>query len=384
MNSAVTYTSRVIKDLSDIDAGEWNALCPGRQPFIRHEFLSAMERHRCVGPETGWVPHHLALYDRENKLAGAMPLYLKTHSWGEFIFDFAWAQAYLDAGRNYYPKLVAMCPFTPVTGRRILTDSQHPAAAEQLISLALSATRDAGASSMHVLFPENDELPGLQEAAMLRRDDVRFLWRNRDYKTFDSFLQDLRSNKRKKIRRERLRIAEQNIVVQTMAASELSENDFESVYQLCARTFLRRGNQPYLSLEFFQSIAPLLQDQMLVNLARIDQEIVGAAILFRDDTTLYGRYWGGLDGLDCLHFETCYYRGIEYCIDNGLTSFDPGTQGEHKLSRGFSPVTTLSTHWLADQSFHAAVARYLLEERKHVADYKSELIRHRPFRADLS
>lgn len=223
-------------------------------------------------------------------------------------------------------------------------------------------------------------MPVFEQASLLTRQDVRFLWSNDGFRSFDDFLATFSASKRKKIKRERRRIAEQNIVVSTIPAAQLTKEQWQDIYELCAATFYRRGHQPYLGLDFFLQMSPELGKHCLVNVACIGERIVGAAILFRDKTTLYGRYWGGLPGLDCLHFETCYYRGIEYCIEEQLTTFDPGTQGEHKLSRGFAPVTTWSAHWLADAQCKNAVASFLDVERNQVIAYMNELRRHLPFR----
>ncbi|MDH3647949.1 MAG: GNAT family N-acetyltransferase [Gammaproteobacteria bacterium] len=382
MASPDRYTSKVIDRMDRIDPAQWNALCPDDQPFISHAFLAALEKHDCVGTESGWLPKHLTLYSRDGELIAAMPLYLKHHSWGEFVFDFAWARAYLHAGLDYYPKLVSMCPFTPVTGRRVLASPEHPTAPGQLVRKAIDMTREMGASSLHVLYPQRDELHCLEKESLMRRQDVRFIWTNADYSNFDDFLSTFSADKRKKLRRERRRIVEQNICVNTVRAEQLTNEEWQAVYELCSMTFLRRGNQPYLSLDFFLALAPIMGERLLVNIARIDSQIVGAAILFRDDRTLYGRYWGGMDGLDCLHFETCYYRGIEYCIEQKLDAFDPGTQGEHKLRRGFAPTATWSAHWISDHDFNSAIGSYLNEERKQVAVYMAELQNRLPFRTE--
>lgn len=377
---AEQYTSAIFDSIDQIDSAQWNALCPDDQPFIGHQFLSALEQNQCVGAATGWLARHMTLQSHDGRLVAAMPLYLKDHSWGEYVFDFAWAQAYARTGRNYYPKLVSMCPFTPVTGRRILADPGHATAPAVIIRAAIELAEATGASSLHVLYPQVDELDTLNEQSLITRQDVRFIWRNDGYSSFDDFLETFSADKRKKIRRERRRIAEQGIHVSTTPALQLATEEWAVVYDLCAATFYRRGHAPYINLEFFQALAPLLGDRLLVNVARIGKLIVGAAILFQDSKTLYGRYWGGVEGLDCLHFETCYYRGIDYCIEQKLASFDPGTQGEHKLKRGFAPEPTWSAHWIADPEFGRAVANYLANERLHVVAYMNDMRSHLPFR----
>ncbi len=370
----------VFDSIDRIDATQWDALCPDDQPFISHQFLSALEQFQCAGAATGWLPRHLALHTNDGDLIAAMPLYLKDHSWGEFVFDFGWAQAYSRAGRDYYPKLVSMCPFTPVTGRRILSHPDHATAAATILRAAIDLARETQASSLHILYPQAGELELLNHESLITRQDVRFLWTNEGYSSFDDFLSTFSADKRKKIRRERRRIAEQGISVRTIPANQLSDAQWRAVYDLCSATFYRRGHAPYLGLDFFQALAPKMGEQFMVNVATINDQIVGAAIFFCDSTTLYGRYWGGVEGLDCLHFETCYYRGIEYCIERKLDAFDPGTQGEHKLRRGFAPVPTWSAHWLADPDFRSAIADYLSEERAQVDAYMKDLRSHLPFR----
>jgi hypothetical protein len=374
---------RVHAGIDEIPPEAWNALVDPRYPFLRHEFLAAAERHRCAAPETGWTPCHLALYEA-GELLGAMPLYEKTHSWGEFIFDWAWADAYRRAGLAYYPKLVCAVPFTPATGDRLLTRGpeagRHRAA---LLAGLVAHARDRGLSSAHVLFPTRDELPALEGAGFHARKDCQFQWRNRGYADFDEFLGDFSSAKRKKARRERRRVAEAGIRFRNLAADELSETGWTQVFRLLSHTFMRRGNLPYLGLEFFLELRRTLPSALRVIVAEADGGIVAAAVFYRGSDTLYGRYWGSDDDYHSLHFETCYYQGIEYCIDEGIVLFEPGTQGEHKIRRGFLPAATWSAHWLAQPQFAAAVGRYLDEERTHVDDYIEAAASHSPFRSDL-
>ncbi len=379
MEPATRYTIAAHDSVETIGRDRWEALRDDDQPFSSYDFYRALERHECVGPETGWWPRHLTA-NTGGQPAALMPMYLKDHSWGEFVFDFAWAEAYAKAGLDYYPKLVAMCPFTPVTGQRVLSAGAGARTVRALLRGATAFARQVQASSVHVLYPDEGELAPLHDAGMLARRDVRFLWRDEGFEGFDDFLNAFSAKNRKKIRRERRRVAEQGITVETVRADTLTRDEWRTVYGLCAITFMRRGHSPYLSLEFFLDLADCLGSQLLVNVARANSQIVGAAILFRDSRNLYGRYWGGLPGLDCLHFETCYYRGIEYCIEQGLQTFDPGTQGQHKLRRGFAPSLTHSGHWIADPGFRDAIDRYLEMERTGVDDYRDELQDHLPFR----
>lgn len=296
------------------------------------------------------------------------------------MFDFAWAQAWDRHGRDYYPKAVSMTPFTPVSGQRLLAADRDPALLRALARAALADTRELGVSSLHILFTRPDEQSALDAAGFVRREDCRFVWHNRGYTQFDDFLANLRAARRKEIRRERRRVRAQGIEVATLVASELSANELRTVYELTAGTFILHGHQPYLDLACVQELAVACNEQMLVNLARRGRDIVGAAILFRDDESLYGRYWGAAADIDCLHFETCYYRGIDYCIEHGLRNFDPGTQGEHKLRRGFAPDVTQSAHWVAATEFRAAIAAFASAERAATREYMSLAAEHLPYR----
>jgi len=374
---------RIHAGIGEIAPAAWNALVDPRYPFLRHEFLAAAERHRCASPETGWTPCHVALYEA-GQLVGAVPLYEKTHSWGEFIFDWAWADAYRRAGLPYYPKLVAAVPFTPATGDRLLTRGDGAQSRRAALAAAVIAhARERDLSSAHVLFPTRDELPALEQAGFHARKDCQFQWRNRGYADFDDFLADFSSAKRKKARRERRRVAEAGIGFRNLAADELSEDEWAEVFRLLSYTFMRRGNLPYLSLEFFLELRRTLPTALRAIVAECDGAIVAAAVFYRGSNTLYGRYWGSDDDYHSLHFETCYYQGIEYCIAEGIALFEPGTQGEHKIRRGFLPAATWSAHWLAHPQFDAAVGRYLDEERAHVDDYIEAAAEHSPFRRDV-
>ncbi|MEJ2602207.1 MAG: GNAT family N-acetyltransferase [Gammaproteobacteria bacterium] len=370
--------------MDEIVPDSWNALVDPRYPFLRHEFLAAAERHDCVSPETGWTPCHAALY-RHDELLAALPLYEKTHSWGEFIFDWSWADAYRRAGLDYYPKLVSAVPFTPATGHRLLVrDEADRSRSGRALLQAVAAHADAhGFSSAHVLFPTPAELPALEASGFVLRKDCQFQWRNRGYENFDDFLSDFSSAKRKKARRERRRVAEAGIRFRNLASDELDNGEWSRVFRLCSYTFIRRGNLPYLSLEFFLELRETIPRSLRVIVAEHEGEIIAAAIFFRGHDTLYGRYWGSEDDYHSLHFETCYYQGIDYCIAEGISLFEPGTQGEHKIRRGFLPTVTWSAHRMADPRFAEAIRRYLDEEGRHVDDYVRAAGSHSPFRSDL-
>lgn len=367
--------------LADVPAEEWNALDTAGNPFLGHGFLEALESCGCVGGDSGWLPHHLLLHDDSGRLAGAVPCYLKAHSWGEFVFDWSWAQSYARAGLAYYPKQLAAIPFTPVTGPRLLV---RPGPDATLVRAALArALRDdaarRGDSGAHANFTTDGDQQALEAAGFLRRHDVRFLWRNRGYRDFDDYLDAFRAEKRKKVRRERRRVAESGIEFRSLAGESIGPELWATIFAFSERTFLRHGNAHYLSADFLAEVARRQPGSVVVKLAERDGQPVAAAIFFQGGGLLYGRYWGAAGHEDALHFEACYYQGIEHCIAHGLDAFDPGTQGEHKLARGFEPTLTRSAHWLAHAGFGAAVARFLERERAAVAEYVAAAAAHLPF-----
>ena len=378
-------TVRIARSLSDVDARQWNALCAGAPPFLRHEFLLALEQSGCATPATGWDAHHLLLSDVRGDLIGAMPLYLKSHSWGEFVFDFAWAEAYRRAGLSYYPRLCAAVPFTPATGPRLLVLPADAASTrEALILAARDLVQTLGVSSLHVLFPGEDDRHALEGAGLMARLDCQFHWHNAGYASFDDFVAGFTAEKRKKLKRERRRIADAGISHRTLHGDELDDALIETVYSLHARTFARFGNPPYLNLDFFQRLARTMPRSLVVELASLNDEIIACAVALRSDDTLYGRYWGASGDHHSLHFETCFYRGIEYCIREGLAHFEPGTQGEHKLLRGFVPEPVWSLHEIAQPRFAAAIRDWLKRERTLRLAYLRAAADHLPFRrADI-
>jgi predicted N-acyltransferase len=367
--------------LTAVDATDWNALA-GDDPFLRHEFLTALERSGCVGAGTAWQPCFLVARD-DLGLAAAMPLYIKYDSHGEFVFDWGWADAYERSGRRYYPKLVAAIPFTPATGPRLLVRAGAPQElAKTLLDAARAAADDLGASSIHVLFPLTPEQQLLTSTGFLARKSCQFHWANSGYRDFDEFLARFSADKRKKAKRERRRVAEAGITFEHLRGDQPTPPEWDAIFEFYARTFLRRGREPYLNREFFAEIAATMPHNLLVILARHRGTPIAAAICFRSNTALYGRYWGSLADFHSLHFETCYYQGIDYCIRERLERFEPGTQGEHKIARGFTPQPTWSCHWLRDADFHAAVGAFLVREGRHVDAYMDELDEHVPYRSD--
>jgi predicted N-acyltransferase len=367
--------------IAEIDSDAWNALVGPDYPFLRHEFLELAETTGSVSPNAGWTPRHLAVYEGSN-LRAAMPLYEKSHSWGEFVFDWAWAQAYQRAGLEYYPKLVAAAPYTPAPSTRLLrAQSGDDEAAAVLIESATSLAAETGCSSVHILFPTPEEVPVLERHGLLVRKDCQFHWHNRGYRDFDEFLASFTSAKRKKARRDRRRVTEAGIRFRRLRGHDMSSEDWSVVYGLIARTFMLRGSLPYFNQAFFEGIGRRLQRNILVILAEREGRPIAAAIFYESDRALYGRYWGSDGHYDALHFETCYYQGIDYCIETGKALFEPGTQGEHKIARGFSPVTTWSAHWLAHPEFAGAIERYLDEEGRHIERYIDIVDAHTPYKA---
>lgn len=368
-----------VASLRRVDSAGWNALA-GDSPFLKHEFLLALEDSGCVGRGTTWQPCYLVARD-ERGLAGAIPLFIKYDSHGEFVFDWGWADAYERAGRNYYPKLVAAVPFTPATGQRLLLrDARDTEVATLLVDAARSTALELGASSLHVLFPTEPERQSLEQAGFLVRKGCQFHWANDGYEDFEQFLARFSADKRKKAKRERRRVAEAGIVFEHLRGSEPTAADWDAIVEFYSRTFWRRGREPYLNREFFAAIAATMPDNLVIVLARQQGVPIATAICFRSSTTLYGRYWGSGADFHSLHFETCYYQGIDYCIREGLERFEPGTQGEHKIARGFVPQPTWSCHWLRDPEFHRAVGAFLTRETRHVDAYMDELEEHVPYR----
>jgi predicted N-acyltransferase len=372
----------IAESMTEFGSAEWNALAGDRYPFLRHEFLRAAEQSGSVGAGSGWTPRHVGIRDARGELVAAVPLYEKSHSWGEFVFDWSWAHAYERAGVPYYPKLVSTVPFTPATSRRLLYRDEGfvPALTEAMLALA----RDRGCSSIHVLFPEEAEIPRLKQAGMMIRKDCQFHWRNRNYRNFDDFLATFNSAKRKKARQDRRIVADQGIRFRRFTGREMDPATWSVVYELISITFLRRGSMPYFSFDFFLEVSAKLPDNLLIVLAERGGQPIAAAVFYVATDTLYGRYWGADGHYNALHFETCYYQGIDYCIEHGLKRFEPGTQGEHKVARGFVPATTWSAHWLARAEFYAAVGEYLKAESRHVDRYMDDVNTHTPYRKDPS
>jgi predicted N-acyltransferase len=374
--------TRVINRIVDIPAGAWNAVAGTDHPFTRHEFLAALERHDCVGERFGWLPCHILAEDADGHLLGAVPCYLKDNSYGEFVFDWAWADAYQRMGLPYFPKLVASIPYTPVTGPRLLVrqDADHAAVTAALIHEMHRQRAQHDASSIHCLFSDAQDTDALCEQGFMRRTSCHFHWHNDNYTGFDDFLSRLSSRKRKKIRRERRHVQDAGLHMELLTGGEATEEQWQSMHTFYRSTFERKSGIPTLSLAFFLEISRTMGDQVLLVFARHGSKLVAGAIMLRSSRALYGRHWGCLQDYHSLHFETCYYQGIDYCIGHGLTLFEPGAQGEHKISRGFLPTFTWSAHWIEDARFRDAIRRYLDAEHAWMLEYRNDLQKTSPFR----
>jgi len=378
------YRTQVLGDLSGVAASEWNALAAagaGRaqpQPFLRHEFLRALELAGCVGEATGWIPQHLLLRDAAGAPAAAVPAYLKLHSYGEYVFDWAWADAYRRHGLRYYPKLLSAVPFTPVPGTRLAARDapSRRAAAEALLALA----RSSGLSSLHVLFPLPAEADALREAGLTLRHGVQFHWRNAGYADFEAFLATLSQPKRKKIRAERRKVAEAGVRLRRLRGREIGGAHWAFFTRCYEATYAAHHSTPYLNQEFFERIGEALPGHLLLVIAERDGRPVASSLLVHDDERVYGRYWGAVEPVPNLHFEACYYQAIEAAIEARLRIVEGGAQGEHKMSRGFEPVRTVSAHWLAEPAFAQAVDRFLEREDAAVGAYLDELRERSPYR----
>ncbi|MBS1269083.1 MAG: hypothetical protein MAG794_00026 [Gammaproteobacteria bacterium] len=379
---------RTIDSISGIDASEWDRLNRTGHPFVRHAFLDGLERAGCVRPDTGWQPQHILVYkDAEQKrLVGAAPLYLKYHSWGEYVFDWAWADAYGRAGLPYYPKLLCAVPFTPVTGPRLLVSprSGEPGAVRRaLIHSIIRHAETLEVSSIHWLFTDADDTAALQHEGLLKRTGNQFHWTNRGYGDFNDYLSSLTSKRRKQIRRERRRIDEAGLRVEMIEGRDLEPGHWDAMYRFYRNTIRERGAMPYLSGEFFEFLAEHMAVQTIMAAARDAYGVLLAGSLYlKDDDTLYGRYWGTSAFYEGLHFEACYYQPIDYCLRHGMSRFEAGAQGEHKLTRGLVPTPTYSLHWLAHPQFAEAIREFLDMETHQVKRYAGILDRHSPFRRD--
>lgn len=375
------------QSIEDIGRERWNELTGTTNPFTRYEFLHALEVTACTSKETGWQPHHVAVYDdpeSKSNLVAIMPLYLKTNSWGEYVFDWSWANAYQSYGFEYYPKFVSAAPFTPSFGKRFFVDkSQDAPVVMAFISEKIKEKAEAiGASSWHILFPDEVQHSLLTDLGLQPRIATQFHWANDGYSTFDDFLGALNSRKRKSIRRERKQVVDQSITFRRTEGKDISDQQWADFYLYYHSTYLARGMQGYLKRGFFRTISETMPEQIFMVNAESEGADIAAALFFKNDEKLFGRYWGCRQEHQFLHFETCYYQGLDYAIEHGLKSFDAGAQGEHKIQRGFSPIITYSNHWIAHSGFSAAIADFLKEERPHILAYQKEASSLLPFKQE--
>jgi uncharacterized protein len=370
-----------ITAISQVDCEAWNTLVGDNYPFMCHEFLLALEESGCVCEETGWLSLHVLVIDN-NELLAAMPLYLKTHSRGEFVFDHQWVYAYEQYGQRYYPKWLTAIPFTPCQGLRIAIKESagQPQITALLVNFIKTLSEQGNISSWHCLFPVGEQLESLRDLGMAIREGVQFQWFNKGYQTFDDFLDTLNSSKRKMLKRERRKVTEQGIEMIQLSGLEVSEHQWQVFYDFYRMTYRKHGMPPYLNLDFFLACTKTMGDKILLVFALKDGEYVGSALSFVGKDTLYGRYWGCHEEYNVLHFEACYYQGLDYCIANGLQRFDSGAQGEHKIARGFEPVTTYSAHWFKDERFAKAIEQFLVKEKSAVGFYKDDAANYLPFK----
>lgn len=369
-------TLKIIENIADIPPAEWNALA-GDDPMLSHAFFLALQESGCAMPQFGWKAQFLTLW-QEDHLLGAMPLYLKMNSYGEHVFDFAWAEAYHRHGLRYYPKLVCTVPFTPVTGRRFLAASDEMRGL--LLKHALQYAKDTGVSSLHCLFLNEADALEAQTQGMLLRQDVQFHWQNQGYRDFDDFLATLSRDKRKRIKQERRKIQEEGITVQCVSGQDATPDQWAFFASCYLRTQQLHNSPHQLNEDFFRRIGVALPQNTLLVIATRDGHPIASALNYVTRDALHGRSWGTFEFHSGLHFETCYYRAIEYCITHNIKTFEGGAGGEHKLARGFLPAITRSAHWLAQPQFAQAVENYLIEEADAIAEYVDDLNERSPFK----
>jgi len=379
-------TARITPALSDIPADAWDALHDGCNPFVAHAFLAGMEAHGVLRERFGWTPHHLTVWNDE-ALVAAVPAYLKANSHGEFVFDHAWAHAYDQHGLDYFPKWLCAVPYTPVTGPRLL--AREPAWRAALPPTLAAMAREQGLSSAHANFLDDADDAAFDDA-WLQRLDVQYHWRNPPvpggvaWTDFDGFLAAMDHKHRKNIRQERTKVARSGVTFRVVHGDEADDDDLVAMHRFYLRTFAEYGNTPAMTLDFLRHLAQAMPRQLVLFLAERNGRTIAGALCLRGGDTLYGRYWGATEMVPGLHFETCYYQGIDYCLREGLHVFEPGAQGEHKLARGFLPTLTRSRHWIAHPSFAGALARWCADEAASVRAYADMLATHGPFRHEVT
>ncbi len=380
MEAILNYRTHIVSSLSEIGQAAWDELAQSQDkpnPFLSYAFLEALHASGSASPDKGWQPQFIALYE-DDTLAAALPLYVKGHSYGEYVFDWDWAEAYGRNGLAYYPNLLSAIPFTPVTGPRLLARDARARAA--LVEVLKATQAAADVSSTHVLFPPEGQARQLEQAGFMLRSGVQFHWLNEGYASFEQFLDTLEPKKRKNIRAERRKVAAAGVTLRRVRGSDASEADWRLFNRCYRNTYAAHYSTPYLNLDFFLRIGRDMPDNILLVIAERAGAPVAASLVIHDATTLYGRYWGELEHVPCLHFEAAYYQPLEFCIEQGIAVFEGGAQGEHKMARGFLPIRTWSAHWLAHPAFADAVERFLEREAGGIDDYLDELNERTPFR----
>lgn len=375
-------TVKAVGGIGAIDRAQWNACAGSNNPFVSHEFLSALEDSKSATAETGWGPYHLVIEDDDGQLRGTAPMYLKGHSYGEFVFDHAWAHAFEQAGGDYYPKLLIGVPFTPVTGPRLLVPSGPGQAETQqtLVAAAIEVAKQLDVSSLHINFPTTEEWERLGKFGLLLRAGEQFHWVNEDYRSFDDFLAQLSSRKRKAIKKERREAIANDIDIEIVSGSDLHEEHWDAFFEFYLDTGARKWGSPYLNREFFSLASESMGERIALILAKRHGRYIAGALNFIGDDAVYGRYWGAGEHHKFLHFEICYYQAIEFAIERSLARVEAGAQGPHKLTRGYLPVHTYSAHWVRNQSFRDAIENYLKHERREIDAEINYLEGHSPFR----
>ncbi|QHE76622.1 GNAT family N-acetyltransferase [Hydrogenophaga sp. PBL-H3] len=391
----IDYVTRVFSSPSQLEESAWNALLalnPDPSPFMRHEYLVAMHESGSARPRAGWQCQFVTLWHGD-ELQAACPMYLKNNSYGEYVFDWAWANAYAQHGLDYYPKALVAVPFTPVPGARLL--ARDAAARTALVKAVIQQVRDEDLSSFHLLFAQAQDVEACEQAGMMLRHTVQFHWKNEapsaeglspPFTSFDHFLTSLQQEKRKKIRQERRKVAEAGVTFRWSRGADISETDWDFFYRCYERTYLEHGNAPYLNRDFFRRMAQTMPQHWLLFVAEREGRAIACSLIGVDDTArvAYGRYWGALERVDCLHFEACYYAPLAWCIEHGFQRFEGGAQGEHKMARALLPVKTTSAHWLAHPSFAEAVERFLERESQGIGQYMDELAQRNPLKTGLA
>ncbi len=376
---------KIVPSIAEIPTEQWNALVKDNHPFVKHEYLHALEKHGCVGERFGWLPKHIVVYDEHQQLVAAMPVYEKHNNYGEFVFDQAWEQAWNQIGLPYYPKLVSATPYTPVMGPRLLTGCgiESDAARQLLFHTLTEFCEQQKMSGAHILFAQPEQqawLQNLHDQHLYKRLGFQFHWQNPGYQSFDDFLGELKPKKRKNIVRERRSIQESAIHFRVLNGHQASEQDWQNFDYFYQKTFIEKWSTPTLNLNFFKEIGESLAEQTILVLADLNDECIAGALMFRSDTHLYGRHWGAIKEVKNLHFETCYYQGIDYAIENELKIFEPGAGGDHKIARGFTPVEIESFHWLPLNPFGESLDRFIEEERQAVKAYLQQNAREMVFK----